>query len=360
MINFINKIENRLKEREIAFYQILSSVSENKNMSLHDGELDNSKFSKAEFFSISIKSNGKIGKYISNDFSDINIDNIINQAIKNAEIVECDDEEFFHDGSGEYKEVKPYEPLMEKVNKMNVIEVLQEIESKAYQADSRINKVISTSFGQGKTISIRKNSLGLNLHKESSSAYLSLYLSAKDGEQIKSSYANTHFAKDEDFDIDKLVEEAVSKAVSKFQPIDFEAGNYSVVFDNEVFSSFLEEIVPIFYATNIQENKSKLNGKLGEVIASELLTIVDSPLMNGGFSTSAYDADGCPTDDKIIIKNGKLETYLYSLKSANKDSVKTTGNSGGNIERVFNCYVENGDLSKEELLQKLNDGVFIG
>ena len=78
-----------------------------------------------------------------------------------------------------------------------------------------------------------------------------------------------------------------------------------------------------------------------------------------------FDAEGSPTHKKCVIENGKLNTLLYNLKTAAVAGKKTTGNASkagydaAVAVRPFTMYLENGDLTEEELLAKAGNGVYI-
>ena len=49
---------------------------------------------------------------------------------------------------------------------------------------------------------------------------------------------------------------------------------------------------------------SCLEGKLGQKIGSDLVTVVDDPLMRGGYGAYPIDDEGLDTKKKLLIKNG--------------------------------------------------------
>ena len=352
---FITNLEAKLVEQKIDVYQISYSSSQNNNLKVFAGKVDSSSFSDKQYFSLAIKIGKKIGYYSTTILSDNNIDNIIKQALDNVKVIDNEDEEFFHDGSGEYKKAVKYKPLMLKVDELDKVELLKSLEKKAYEKDSRVNKVISVSYGYSKSSSVFKNSLGLDLEEGSEVAYAGIYLSAKVDDDIKTGGDSIYFAKDEDFDFDKMIDRAVTETVSKLGSVNVKTGKYSVIFNSDAFAMLLPKIEGLFSAKSVQDKKSKFAGKLEQKVASDIVTIVDDPLMNGGFATSSFDGEGCPTYTKSMIEKGVLKTYFYNLKTAHKDGVKTTGNKYG----AFNFYLENGILSADELKEKLKDGVYI-
>ena len=101
------------------------------------------------------------------------------------------------------------------------------------------------------------------------------------------------------------------------------------------------------------------------MIASEVVTIIDDPLMDGGLASAPFDDEGVATFTKGLVSNGKLVTLLHNLKTAHKQGVKTTGNgfkssyasSVGVSES--NLYLQKGSMSFDDLMKEIGEGVII-
>ncbi|MDR1694329.1 MAG: TldD/PmbA family protein [Lactobacillaceae bacterium] len=357
---FIDKIAANCKDRGLKKYQIVYTEKERETLSVFEQKVLKNDSSNNLSLVLSVLVNGKLGKFSTEKFDESEINSYVKQAIMNAEIIDNEDEVFFHDGSGDYVEVKPYKPLMEKLNKLDKVEFLKEMERKAYEADKRINKVISLAYGYNRSITIMKNSLGLNLQKENITANAYVYLSATNGTSGKTGSDFTAFEKEEDFNADKIVKKAVKKAVSRLGGVNVKSKKTRVVFNNETFGYLLDSISSIFSIYSIDKGYSKLQDKVGKKVAGRKLTILDNPHLKGGLATVSFDNEGYPTISKEVIKNGMLKTFLYNLSLAHKYGTKSTGNGAGGLHtRVFNFYVEKGYVTRKELLKILGEGVYI-
>ncbi|NIN65385.1 MAG: TldD/PmbA family protein, partial [Anaerolineae bacterium] len=59
--------------------------------------------------------------------------------------------------------------------------------------------------------------------------------------------------------------------------------------------------------------ESIIEGKIGQQIAAECVTIIDDatiPRLSGSYP---YDSEGTPGQKRIIIENGVLKGYMHSL-----------------------------------------------
>ena len=105
--------------------------------------------------------------------------------------------------------------------------------------------------------------------------------------------------------------------------------------------------------------------KEGEIIASDVVTIVDDPLLDNGFASTPFDDEGVATYKKELVSKGELKTLLHNLKTAYKAGCKSTGNgfkysyaSPVSISPT-NLYIEKGEKSLEELMEEVGEGILI-
>jgi len=81
-------------------------------------------------------------------------------------------------------------------------------------------------------------------------------------------------------------------------------------------------------------------------------------------SSRSFDDEGYPTSDKAVFEGGVLKTYLYDTYTARKDGVESTGNalrtySSNPTPSPNHLIVEPGDLSLEEIISEVREGVYV-
>jgi TldD protein len=112
---------------------------------------------------------------------------------------------------------------------------------------------------------------------------------------------------------------------------------------------------------------SPLAGRLGEQLGPEHVTIVDegipSTQTRGGIWIP-FDDQGVKASKVILVDKGKLVGYLHTRETASLMDVKPTGNARAvnynypPIVRMRNTYFSPGDLSMEETLELLGEGIY--
>ena len=306
--------------------------------------------------------NGKMGYASTENLSAQQAKAVVAKAVDNAVNLEAEETVFLGEGGQEYEplEDKSYDlPTTEEL----IAKVLETTE-KLYAADPmavdgcQTQGIIETS-----EVAIY-NSKGLDLHHSSKASGLVAVGVVSNGKEMSNDY-QIKLGKLNEIDVDALVKKAVDGAKEKLGGEVAPSGQYPVVFSTEAMCSLLGVYSGIFNSESAQKGLSKLAGKEGEVVAAPCVTLVDDPFHCDNPEPMNFDAEGSPTHKKAVIENGVLNTLLYNLKTAAVAGKKTTGNAskaGYDAAvgiRPFTMYLQGGDITEEELLQKAGNGVYI-
>ncbi len=306
--------------------------------------------------------NGKMGYASTEDLSAEQAKAVVMKAVDNAVNLEAEEAVFLGEGGQEY------EPLEDKSYALPTTEELiakvLETTEKLYAADPmavdgcQTQGIIETS-----EVAIY-NSKGLDLHHKNSAAGLIAVGVVSNGKEMSNDY-QIKLGQLDQIDTDTLVKKAIDGAKEKLGGEVAPTGQYPVVFNPEAMTSLLGVYSSIFNSEAAQKGLSKLAGKEGEVIAAPCVTLIDDPFHKENPEPINFDAEGSPTHRKAVIERGVLNTLLYNLKTAAVAGKKTTGNaSKGGYDspvgiRPFTFYLEGGEMTEEELLQKAGNGVYI-
>ena len=305
---------------------------------------------------------GKMGYASTEALNEEQAKAVVAKAADSASLLESEEAVFLGEGGQEYEpmNIKEYDlPSTEEL----IAKVLDTSE-KLYAADPmavdgcQTQGIIETS-----EVAIF-NSKGLNLHRSSKTSGLVAVGVVSNGQEMSDDY-QIKLGKLDEIDRDAMVKKAVDGAKIKLGGEPAPTGQYPVVFDTGAMCSLLGVYASVFSSEAAQKGLSRLATMEGEVIAAPIVTLVDDPFHPENPMPMNFDAEGSPTHKKNIIEKGKLNTLLYNLKTAAVAGKKTTGNASkagydaSVAVRPFTMYLENGDLTEEELLAKAGNGVLI-
>lgn len=165
----------------------------------------------------------------------------------------------------------------------------------------------------------------------------------------------------QDFTV-KSVELALSLLTAAPPP----AGKFPVIFHPSVTGLLTHEAIGHnAEADHVLSGSSIIAGKLGETIASELVTIIDDSTIPGKWGSFEYDSEGTPGARRVIVEKGVLMGYMHSLQTAAKMGVEPNGSARAQdyqsrpIIRMSNTYIEPGESSFEDLVKGIDLGVYL-
>lgn len=106
-------------------------------------------------------------------------------------------------------------------------------------------------------------------------------------------------------------------------------------------------------------------GMLGKRLGSEAVTIVDDPTLPKSYGFYLYDDEGVRARRRELIRGGMLNDLLHNRETATALNVESNGSaramaySREPIIRMANTYMLPGDYSLEELIEDVEDGIYI-
>ncbi len=142
-------------------------------------------------------------------------------------------------------------------------------------------------------------------------------------------------------------------------------GVYTAIVDNRLIGLLLHEAFGhASEGDSVVAGSSVLRDKLGQQVASDLVTIVDDGLVPGGYPVP-YDDEGNPKRRTVIVENGILKHFLTSRYVASKLGLGVTGNARAQsfghepLVRQTNYYLEPRDWRVEELFEGIDRGIYL-
>ena len=110
---------------------------------------------------------------------------------------------------------------------------------------------------------------------------------------------------------------------------------------------------------------SVYRGKLGETVASPLITVVDDATLAQKYGSYQYDDEGQKAQRNVLIRNGVLEQYMYDLHTAWQEGTTSTANGRREsyrvkpVTRMSNTMILPGKDKKEDIIQSVSHGLLV-
>ena len=114
----------------------------------------------------------------------------------------------------------------------------------------------------------------------------------------------------------------------------------------------------------VQHDASIFRGRLGETLASPLVTGVDDGTVPGEWGTNAFDDEATPTHRTVLFNGGELVGLMYDRLRADLDGVPSTGNGRRQsyahlpIPRMTNSSILAGDAKPDDVIADTERGLY--
>lgn len=234
------------------------------------------------------------------------------------------------------------------------------------------DKRVLAAFGSAETqLSSRTvvNSHGIEAFDEGTSIACTLSTVAREANEVTPMC--TEFNAERVYKVDPkwVGREAAKQAISALKARKVDSGAFTVIFGQiALFEVLYYTFINAVKADQVQRKQSVLERKIGQKVASDMITIYDDGLMANGLQTWKFDAEGIPCQKTPIIEKGVLRHYLYDCYAAKKDGVESTGNAlrvgtapymSTPIIQATNFTINSGNKSPDDLIGEVDNGVIV-
>ena len=167
-------------------------------------------------------------------------------------------------------------------------------------------------------------------------------------------------------DVSELAQRAARRAITKLgarpapsgaMPVVVGPGGGGVLF-HEACGHGLE-------ADLVAKSASVFANRVGEQVASPLVTLIDDGTMSGEWGHFAIDDEGHPAGRNVLIQDGVLTDYMWDHIRSRKENRGGSGNGRRQsyqhlpMVRMTNTYISNGSDDPAEIVASTDSGVYV-
>ena len=254
------------------------------------------------------------------------------------------------------------------VNFDEKIETLAYLDKTARKVSDKIKQVSARYMEKERNILVCTSN---GILKEDSQTYIRLVMMsmASDGTNTQTS-SRTKGALDgfqviRDINLENMAIETANSAIKMLDSKYPKSGKYPVVIDNAFGGVIFHEACGhALEATSVADNASVFCNKLGEKIASDVVTAIDDGTIKNAWGSYNIDDEGNDAQRTVLIENGILKSYLVDELGSIKMNQKVTGSARREsykyapTSRMRNTFIDKGSSTFEELISGIEYGLY--
>lgn len=353
---FIKKLIKAFNDENITDVEVYYSKTESTNINIQNGEVETFRLNNDEGINVSGNYKNKYSMTYIEKYDDASI----KEAIKNIKDTST------YNNKPERKNHLTDISLQKTTHKTYnadidiVIEKLKEVQKQVEKIDERVVFVPRCSYHEQNTKIYLCNDQDVQLEDNYAYTVGMIGAVAQSGEIKNNGFAFQNSDSFENIDYNKLAKEAVKDAINALDATSLTSGKYDILFENKSAANIFACFLPMFYQDTIKINSNRFIDKNDKQVATSKLNIVEDPLYINGRIKRTFDDEGIKTYKKYIIQNGVLKNTLKSCQYGTSTGNAFRKSYKDNIAiSSANAYIEKGNISTEDMIKNLKEGIMI-
>lgn len=341
------------------------SRSLSTDVRIYNGEVEHFVSAQSEGIGIRVVRDGRTGTSSCGSLDPTEIAEVLEEARDNLGYGEPDEWAGLAEPDGvPIVEQDLWNATLESTPTARKIELAKELERLTLARDRRIrvdDANYSDSFSEAAVVT----TTGIRVAGRENGCYVSVGTMADDAGETQTGFGFSVGRETGELDLDRAAREAVERATRLLGATKPTSRRVSVVLDPYVTAQFLGIIGATLNGDSVVKGRSLFAHRLGEQVATPLLTLVDDPTNPLAFTATDIDGEGLAARRNVLIDQGVLGTFVQSSYSARRMGVATTGNGvrgGFGSVPAAGCLalqILPGVRSQQDLVAGIDDGILI-
>ena len=264
-----------------------------------------------------------------------------------------------------YNKIEIYPETVLKKNKIDIMR-------RGYIAAKGYNSEISqvrVSYSDSKQNILVANSEGIWAEDERVRGRIRIESVASNGTEMQTGSMGPGASKGFEF-FEKMDVESYGREASRIAKTILHAdyspsGKMPVIIDNGFGGVIFHEACGHgLEATSVAKGNSVFAGKIGEMIASPVVSAVDDGTIPNEWGTINIDDEGTPSRRNLLIENGILKGYMVDKLNGRRMGMASTGSGRREsykyapTSRMTNTFILNGKSSLDEMISSVEKGIY--
>lgn len=254
------------------------------------------------------------------------------------------------------------------VSNAKKIEYMKRVNKASYETSNEISQVVVLLSDEEQSILVA-NTLGRIAKDFRSHLRLACQVVAGEGTNMQTAFdsigGNTGYELLDNANIEEFFIDSAKAAVTMVHADEMVGGTMPVVVHNAFGGVLLHEAcVHSLEATSVAKGSSVFCNKLGQKIASDIVTAIDDGTRENQWGSINLDDEGNPTQKNVLIENGILKSYLVDYRNSLRMNHPITGSSRRQsyrfspTSRMTNTFFAPGTDSFDDIIKSTEYGLF--
>jgi PmbA protein len=345
--------------------EVMVGRSRDTEVRVYEGEIENLKSAESAGIGVRVIRDGRQGFAYAGSLDPDVIADVLADARDNAAFGDPDDANgvAVPDGTP-YVTLDLHRPSLAEFPTERKVQLAADLEHAVKGADPRITGLESCDYEDGIGELAIVTTTGIRATSSETYAYISASAMAEQDGETQTGYWFSIGREPSELDVDACARETAERATRMLGATKPATFRTTVVLDPFVTAQFLDILGFALSGENVLKGRSLFADRIGEEVASPLVTLVDDPTNPDAMTATAADGEGLATRRVPLVAGGRLEGFVHNSYTARKLGTTSTGSAVRSFSSTPSVgtralALTPGTSTPQQLLAGIDDGVLV-
>lgn len=336
-------------------------------VTVHKGEVETLKEAGSKALGLRVFVGKRTATSYTSDFSPLALADMVHDTVAMARVTGEDPAAGLPDEMvpAEDVDLGLFDPTPGQLPTAERIERARRAEAAALSASPEITNSQGASWSSSEDSVVLANTLGfVGRYRTSAVSFSVVPVAERDGQMQRDYWYSAGRGLGELLEPEEVGREAAERTLRRLGARKVPTCEVPVVFDPETAAELMGMVFRALSGYSVFRNATFLKDRVGEQVASPLLTLVDEGRRHRGLGSRPFDGEGLPTRRNVPLEKGVLRHYLCDSYSGRKIGARPTGSArrgvgGGPTVGAGNLFFEAGATPPEQILAEVDRGLYV-
>jgi PmbA protein len=238
------------------------------------------------------------------------------------------------------------------------------LEAATRAGDPRITGVRTAIWSDATGEAAVASSTGIEVWDRGGTCHVAVQALAADGGSTQTGYGLAVGRDPDEVDVEAAAADAVLRATRLLGATKPPTSRVTLVLEPRMTATLLGLVGGMLSGAAVLKGRSPFAGRVGEQVASPLLTLVDDPTDQRSLGAERHDGEGLACRRVELLSAGELQGYLHDSYTGRRSGAASTGSAQRGYSTTPSpgphaLAVAPGDLGPDELLRRVDHGLFV-
>ncbi|MEZ5141658.1 MAG: TldD/PmbA family protein [Acidimicrobiales bacterium] len=331
----------------------------------YEGEVESLASAQSQGIGVRVVHDGRQGFAYAGTLDESVVDETLAEARDNASFGEVDEYFGLAEPDGvPVVELDLYREALVAFPADRKVELALELERAVRAADPRIVGIESAEYVDSVGEAAIATTTGIRSSSRDTSCYVATYALAEQDGEVQTGFGFSVGRDPLELDVGVAAADAADRATRLLGATKPPSERLTVVLDPWVTAQLLGILAYTLNGEAVLKGRSLFADRLGEEVASPLITLVDDPTDPAFFTATDTDGEGLATRRNTLIADGVLQLFVQNAYTGRRSGTASTGSAvrGFSSTPGVGCMATSlvpGDRSPAELLAEVGDGLLV-